>query len=259
MDKKPRKQEYETVSRELIAKAKEGSSSAKEHILRIMHHRIRSLAEEMASKHSGMPEVDRSDFAQWGVIGALNAIEKYNERTAAKTGASFETYAHKLIRGEMLHGIRSLKGKGHLPAHAQEKKTLLETTEETLKQKRGRTPRAEELSEATGIPLNKIASIMRRVESFEAIQEERGECVDKSLSHRPHNADAIALRTAIFNLPEKQRTVIIGHYFRQKSLGEIAEEMGFSTNYAAQLRKKGLATLKVMKELREDDRLLGKE
>jgi RNA polymerase sigma factor for flagellar operon FliA len=53
-----------------------------------------------------------------------------------------------------------------------------------------------------------------------------------------------ALRTAVASLPERQRTVVVGCYFEEKSTVDMARRMGVSQSRVSQLRSEALRSLR---------------
>jgi RNA polymerase sigma factor (sigma-70 family) len=60
--------------------------------------------------------------------------------------------------------------------------------------------------------------------------------------------EKIDLRDAVDNLPEKVRLVVLGRFFENKSVAEMAKEMGYTRQYIKQLLDKGIAELHLVYE-----------
>ena len=75
--------------------------SGKEHLLEQHAPLVKRLAHHMKAKQPANVEVD--DLVQAGMIGLLDAVNRYED----EHGAQFETYAVLRIRGAMLDELRS--------------------------------------------------------------------------------------------------------------------------------------------------------
>jgi len=75
--------------------------SGKEHLLEQHAPLVKRLAHHMKAKLPANVEVD--DLVQAGMIGLLDAVNRYED----EHGAQFETYAVLRIRGAMLDELRS--------------------------------------------------------------------------------------------------------------------------------------------------------
>lgn len=88
----------EDEERELIAKAKQGDLAARDKVIS-SHLRLVSF---MGNKYSGYSGVMLGELYQEGVIGLINAIEKFDQAVADERGARFSTYAIFHIKNRML-------------------------------------------------------------------------------------------------------------------------------------------------------------
>jgi RNA polymerase sigma factor for flagellar operon FliA len=90
--------------------------------------------------------VDVDDLIQNGLIGLLDALERYEEGL----GAQFETYAVQRIRGAMLDGLRE---NDWMPRSVRREMRRVEEAIRTLEHERGRPPSEKELADALGLSL----------------------------------------------------------------------------------------------------------
>src|SRR5574343_1010464 len=90
--------------------------------------------------------VQFDDVVQNGMIGLLDAMERYEEGF----GAQFETYATQRIRGAMLDGLRETDW---LPRQLRREMRRIEAALSQLEHQNGRVPSEKELADALGMPL----------------------------------------------------------------------------------------------------------
>ena len=92
------------------------------------------------------PSVQFDDLVQNGMLGLLDAIDRFQEGF----GAQFETYAAQRIRGAMLDGLRE---NDWLPRSLRRDMRRIEAAVHQLEQQKGRHPTETELAESLGVPL----------------------------------------------------------------------------------------------------------
>src|SRR6478609_1470009 len=92
---------------------------------------VKRLAHQMKAKLPPSVEVD--DLVQAGMIGLLDAINRYEDNH----GAQFETYAVQRIRGAMLDELRSCDW---LPRSIRQNMRKIEVAMTKLQQRLGRAP-----------------------------------------------------------------------------------------------------------------------
>ena len=101
----------------------------KNHLLTEHAPLVKRLAHQMKAKLPPSVEVD--DLVQAGMIGLLDAIQRYEENH----GAQFETYAVLRIRGAMLDELRS---NDWMPRSTRQNMRKVEQAMATLQQQLGR-------------------------------------------------------------------------------------------------------------------------
>ena len=104
------------------------------------------------------PSVQFDDLVQNGMLGLLDAIDRYQEGF----GAQFETYATQRTRGAMLDGLRE---NDWLPRNLRRELRRIESAINQLEHAHGRAPTERELAEALGMTL---------AEYQKTLQEARG-------------------------------------------------------------------------------------
>src|SRR6266498_3381251 len=99
---------------------------------------------------SGLPaSVDGADLVSDGVIGLMDAIEKFDPGR----GLQFQTYAVPRIRGAILDGLRAMDW---VPRSVRDKVRNVERAQVVLETRLGRTPTDREIADELGIGLRAL-------------------------------------------------------------------------------------------------------
>lgn len=189
--------------------------------------------------------VDKSELASCGMVGLIDAIEKFDTGRRTK----FETYAAIRIQGAMQDHLRSLDW---LPRALRQKKRAIEETGHALEIVLGRTPSEAELARAMGVPLcdfHKLLGDIHRgsfvsLESmlrFKDARPQDGGYGDKVAlcetlpdpSSGPEQTVLerelrLHLGNAIEALPQRERMVTFLYYFEHMTLRQIGTALGLS-------------------------------
>src|SRR5262249_29770510 len=108
---------------------------------------VRYNAERIWSR---LPEgVDLDDLISAGVFGLMDAIDAFD----LERGVKFETYCVPRIRGAMLDELRTMDW---VPRLVRSKASKMEEARKSLEAELGRPPRAEELAQKLGGPLEEL-------------------------------------------------------------------------------------------------------
>ncbi|MBI4843296.1 MAG: sigma-70 family RNA polymerase sigma factor [Nitrospirae bacterium] len=98
-----------------------------------------------------------SDLLQEGNMGLMKAVRRFDY----KRGYKFSTYATWWIRQAITRALADQSRTIRIPVHMIESMNKLTRVSKNLVQKLGRDPHADEISSATGLPLNKVKSIQK--------------------------------------------------------------------------------------------------
>ncbi len=214
---------------------------------------IKTLARRLS--HLLPPNVETCDLVSAGIIGFMNAIEKYDP----SRGAKLRTFAEFRIRGAMLDCLRGLDW---APRSLRQQSKKLRQACETLAQRLGREPAPEELCEEMKIGLDEMHQIERHAHTVNLTSLEcrdaRGDrrekaCqIDSSISSpgsTPSHAYAISerrdiLARAIDSLPRTQRLVISLRYYDELGTLDIARVLQVNASRVSQLHTKAISALR---------------
>ncbi|MGR3309675.1 MAG: FliA/WhiG family RNA polymerase sigma factor [Candidatus Brocadiales bacterium] len=201
------------------------------------------------------PQVEHEDLVEYGIIGLIDAAEKYDDTKETKFG----TYAITRIRGTILDHLRS---QDWVPRSVREKAAVVKRVYAGLEQKLNRPPRPEEIADALKLNLpewNKLLSEIT-LNSFISIEEFKdkiegyeGVCgadlvKDQKTKEPLFNVEEMEekelLANAITELPQRERLVISLYYYEDLLLKEISEVMGISESRVSQLHHRALFLLR---------------
>lgn len=198
-------------------------------------------------------EIDIREMLNSGIIGLVDALEKYDPRHET----NFATYAQFRIRGAILDSFRS---QDWLPRSLRFKSKKLEQAYHNAEQRLGRPANEEEVAGDLLIPVDTLQKLLGEVSSivmlsFEELGfghgEERFKAEDM-LAGRMQDPLAKLLSSekvglvarALDRLPEKERLVISLYFYEELNLKEIGEILGVTESRASQIRSRALIRLK---------------
>ncbi|MFW5856031.1 MAG: sigma-70 family RNA polymerase sigma factor [Bacillota bacterium] len=195
--------------------------------------------------------IEKEDLESFGIIGLLDAIERFDHRR----GIKFKTYASRRIRGEIIDHLRRLDW---LPHSMRRQGKKLKKAAERLRDELGRRPTVEELSQEMDLPREKINELYHKLYSSQwiSLYSEMGEGESVILDLIPDNTgknpekeldNSITvelLAEAIDNLGEKQKLVISLYYYEELTQVEIAEVMNLSEARISQIHQKAVYRLR---------------
>lgn len=220
---------------------------------------IRYLAERLSFRLP--PYLDVDDLVHVGVIGLMDAVDKFDPTKEVK----FKTYAEVRIRGAMLDEIRSL---AWVPRSVREKVSLLHKTSDVLEKQLGRPPCEEELAAALGMDASQFATFTAQARSISLLSLEdlgvQGE-EDRNLLESvadPQATDPLRVLLAedvrrrvlgaIDALPGKERLVVSLYYVEELTMKEIGRVLKITESRVCQLHSQAINRLKGgIGELRE--------
>ncbi len=179
------------------------------------------------------------DLEAYGFRGLLEARRRFDPCR----GVLFTTFAYYRIRGAILDGVRQM---AYLPRKAHEQRRAAETLDrmaEEVAQERGARPEARA---DLGVTLESIDDILAKTSAAFVISALR-QSPDQAPPGPEEQVSASQMhgrvRAALDALPARERALIEGHYFDDRTLEELGESMGISKSWASRLHSRALGIL----------------
>ena len=221
----------------------------KNHLLTEHMPLVKRLAHHMKAKLPPSVEVD--DLIQAGMIGLLDAINRYEDNH----GAQFETYAVLRIRGAMLDELRS---SDWMPRSTRQNMRKVEAAMEALQQRLGRPASESEIAKSLKMSLEDYQDILgdgggHQLLYYEDFHADEGS--DNFLDrYAVDDADPLralldtdfrqAVIDAIDRLPPREKMLMGLYYEEELNLKEIGAVMGVSESRVSQLHTQAVSRLR---------------
>jgi RNA polymerase sigma factor for flagellar operon FliA len=199
------------------------------------------------------PHVEVDDLIHVGVIGLMQAIERYD----SSRNNTFLTYAVFRIKGAVLSELRS---RDFLSRANRRKVRELDRAYMGLEQKKGRSVDDRELAEEIGVPLEEVQEIKKMSSisfvSFEEMgiqtDEEKRSVVDALLNNGADDALTLtrvkemkhAVAEAIKQLPEKEKLVISLYYVDELTMKETGKALNITESRVSQIHSQAVVHLR---------------
>ncbi|HZU78765.1 MAG TPA: RNA polymerase sigma factor WhiG [Acidimicrobiales bacterium] len=204
----------------------------------------------------GLPQhVDGSDLVSYGVIGLIDAIDRYDPVRKVK----FETYAIPRIKGAIIDELRAIDW---VPRSVRSKARAVEQAYAALEASLLRTPTDAEVATELGISEKELQDILRQISfvGVAALDEvfsvggERGDraTLGDTIPDAGEGPGAIfedkeakeILAQAIRQLAERERTVLSLYYYEGLTLAEIGDILGVTESRVCQIHTKAVLQLR---------------
>jgi RNA polymerase sigma factor for flagellar operon FliA len=199
------------------------------------------------------PNVEINDLINDGILGLIDATEKYDDAR----GVKFETYAITRINGAILDALRALDW---VPRAVRQRARELERTHQELESEFGRTATANEVAERMGLTRKELDVLMQKIRGTSVLSLEEflpnekgyeipllgtlkdsGTDVTSAVEAREVKA---ALVKAVEALPPQERTVISLYYFEGLTLKEIKGVLNVSESRVSQIHAQAVIHLR---------------
>ena len=214
---------------------------------------IKYIAQKIAARLPANIELD--DLMSSGVIGLMDAIEKYD----ASRDNKFKTYAEFRIRGAILDELRA---QDWVPRSVREKAKILERCYAKIEQSKGRHATDEEVCAELGVNQEEFHDLLNQVRSVSLLSYDdissfskadkrslHGYSDNGTKSPTPFSEVNVAsvkrlISESINDLPEKQRLVLSLYYYADLTLKELGRVLDVTESRVSQLHTQAILRLK---------------
>ncbi len=214
--------------------------------MELVHYVVGRFGLQRQGRPHGLEE---GDIMQFGVLGLLNAIDRFSP----SVGVKFETYAIPRIRGAILDELRELDW---VPRSVRANNRRIERATQQVAQENGREAVGVEIAGKLEMSLDEYRKFItggdgKRVTGLEVMSDGLGNFTDtipeeganplESLSGKESKAILIE---AVSHLPPRDRSIIALYYYEGLKFGEIGKILRVSESRVSQIHGKVLRDLR---------------
>jgi RNA polymerase sigma factor for flagellar operon FliA len=231
-----------------------GDEGARERLVVAYAPLVKYVAGRMAS---GLPShVEEADLISYGLVGLINAIERFEPEREIK----FETYAITRIKGAIIDELRS---QDWVPRSVRARAREIERANQKLENRLQRAPTDQEMADELDMGVEDFQDAILQISnsSIAALDElwtvsdasgDQVSLLDTIADDRAPDPSAVLDQTdlrdrvaeAISRLPEREKLVIALYYYENLTLREIGEVLGVTESRVSQLHTKAVLRLR---------------
>jgi RNA polymerase sigma factor for flagellar operon FliA len=203
---------------------------------------VRRVAYRMARNFPR--SVDADDLYQIGMLGLMDAVERYDDSRAV----SFTAYVRMRVKGAILDEMRK---QDWVPRSVRDRANALNGARKELKEQLGRAPTRPEVAAFMEITEERLEELERTADVRVLVSTEEGGDDDAaSIGERLTDDDdnlgstlerrsvAGLVRAAVNDLPERDQLIIDLYYYRDLNFKEIAEVLCVTESRVSQLHSR---------------------
>jgi RNA polymerase sigma factor (sigma-70 family) len=243
--------EKDQAKRRQLAQMVRAGEEARQTFIRSNLRLVVSIAKRYG--HARLPFLD---LVQEGNLGLIRAVEKFEYRK----GFKFSTYATWWIRQAITRAIADKSRTIRVPVHMMDTISQMQTSEANLTKRLGRKPTDDELSEESGLTVEKIHEARKvapePVSIFEPVGDDNamlGDFIEDLEAAAPFELIASKLNIenlqfVLERLTERERTIIEMRYGlgnqEPATLDEVGRHFNVTRERIRQIEAKALAKMR---------------
>ncbi len=193
--------------------------------------------------------IEYDDLMSYGVIGLIDAIDKYDRSKNIK----FETYASIRIRGSIIDQIRTLDW---IPRSIRQKSKILKDANESLESTLGREASYQEIAKYLGKSEQEVLTLIDETSVYNVLSIEddfkesfKIQLRDESIESSPedlavYNDTIKELERTIGELKEREQLIINLYYYEGLTYKEIGEILNISESRVSQIHSKAISKMR---------------
>ncbi len=199
------------------------------------------------------PHIDIDDIINSGVIGLMDAVDKFD----VEKGVQFKTYAEFRIRGAILDNLRTMDW---VPRSVRKSATILENVYSELEKKLNRAATDQEVADVLNITIEKFYEMISQasgitllsLEMISSHDDARLKLIDCLTDEQVRNPLSVfrieeirgLVSDAINRLPEKEKMVVSLYYYDELTMKEISRTLKLTESRVSQIHAKAILRLR---------------
>ncbi len=220
----------------------------REHLIMSHLPKVKYIADRIASRLP--PTVERDDLYSAGVVGLIDAVERYD----TSRGVEFTTFAELRVRGAILDNLRSLDWASR---STRRRIREVQNAYSVIEQRNGRVAEPEEVAAEMNIKLSELYEIQQDMQGLTVTNLDEPDkntgltaadlVADKNelpFQNLENDERRRQLAKAVEKLPERERQVIALYYLEELTMKEIGEVLGVSESRVSQMRSQAVIRLR---------------
>lgn len=210
-------------------------------------HQVKFIAERLAYKLP--PSVDLDDLIGAGMVGLMDAVEKFNP----EKGVMFKTYAETRVRGAMLDSLRDLDW---APRSLRRRAREVEAAYLEAERIHGQASESN-VAQILGISITEFQGLLGELRGLTITglnadeEDENGHVhhLSAGLDRTPLAIYELAevqarLTDAIGRLPSRERQVVAFYYVEELTMKEIGSVLGVTESRVSQIHTQAVIRLR---------------
>ncbi len=220
----------------------------RDHLVMMHQNLVRFLAGKFANRGEPL-----EDLVQVGVIGLINAIDRFDPTR----GTKFSTYATPTIVGEIRRHFRDKAWSLKVPRRLQELNLAANKAADDLSQRLGHPPTIQDIAKSISASEEETLEAIELGNAYDTVSLDsklayEGESAPLTLAEFVGDLDISLqnietygdLKQAIESLEPREKAIIYYRFFKDMSQTEVAKRLNISQMHVSRLQQKAVRRLK---------------